>query len=42
MKKHDPSAATGVAVAVTAAAAQKGVQPAVTDSQLRMVKYFFF
>ena len=42
MKKHDPSAATGVAVAVTAAAAQKGVQPAVTDSQLRMVKYFSF
>lgn len=48
MRKHDLSAATEVAAVVTVATAQKEVQPAVTDSQLRMVSHgvllvnFFF
>lgn len=39
MRKHDLSAATEVAVVVTVATAQKEVQPAVTDSQVRMVSH---
>ena len=37
MRKPDLSAATEVAVVVTVAPAQREVQPAVTDSQVRMV-----
>lgn len=37
MKKPDLSVATEVAAAATVAAAQKAVQPAVTDSQVRTV-----
>lgn len=42
MKKPGLSAATEVAAVVTAATAQREVQPAVTDSQVKMVSHCVF